>query len=184
MTAARIPPLQLFPEEVVRGGPAFAVSLVLTSIEPRMRAAAELGAWQLVSPGAARGELVAVPSLREVQDRAFPRPTVLLAWEVTGEEEVPAGVVALLSPDAPDVLSHLAVRARNLAVLFAACHDAAPLRELEALEGRVLELDSTAAGAVTWQEADEEEVEGGGGRAAPAGEAAGTKKLTRPTTPK
>lgn len=39
--------LQLFPEEVVRGGPAFAVSLVLTSIEPRMRAAAELGAWQV-----------------------------------------------------------------------------------------------------------------------------------------
>lgn len=38
---------QLFPEEVVRGGPAFAVSLVLTSIEPRMRAAAELGAWQV-----------------------------------------------------------------------------------------------------------------------------------------
>ncbi|RMZ55539.1 hypothetical protein APUTEX25_000122 [Auxenochlorella protothecoides] len=176
--------VRLFAEEVVRAGPAFALSLALSAAEPGLRAAAELGAWQLVSPGAARGELVAVPSLREVQDRAFPRPTVLLAWEVTGEEEVPAGVVALLSPDAPDVLSHLAVRARNLAVLFAACHDAAPLRELEALEGRVLELDSTAAGAVTWQEADEEEVEGGGGRATPAGVAAGTKKLTRPTTPK
>lgn len=47
--ALRAPPpsVQLFPEEVVRGGPAFAVSLVLTSIEPRMRAAAELGAWQV-----------------------------------------------------------------------------------------------------------------------------------------
>lgn len=31
----------------MRGGPAFAVSLVLTSIEPRMRARAELGAWQV-----------------------------------------------------------------------------------------------------------------------------------------
>lgn len=38
---------ELFAEEVVRGGPAFAVSLVLSSIEPTLRNAAELGAWQV-----------------------------------------------------------------------------------------------------------------------------------------
>lgn len=46
-TRALPPRLQLFPDEVVRGGPAFAVSLVLTAIEPRMRKAAELGSWQV-----------------------------------------------------------------------------------------------------------------------------------------
>jgi alpha-glucan,water dikinase len=38
---------ELFAEEVVRGGPAFAVSLLITSIEPGLRNAAALGAWQV-----------------------------------------------------------------------------------------------------------------------------------------
>ena len=39
---------------------------------------------------------------------------MLIAKRVTGEEEVPEGVVAVLTPDAPDVLSHVSVRARNM----------------------------------------------------------------------
>ena len=35
---------------------------------------------------------------------------------MTGEEEVPEGAVAVLTPDAPDVLSHVSVRARNMKV--------------------------------------------------------------------
>jgi hypothetical protein len=31
----------------VRGGPAFAISLVLSAIEPTLRQLAELGAWQV-----------------------------------------------------------------------------------------------------------------------------------------
>jgi alpha-glucan,water dikinase len=33
-----------------------------------------------------------------------------------GEEEIPEGCVAVLTPDAPDVLSHVSVRARNMKV--------------------------------------------------------------------
>ena len=46
----------------------------------------------------------------------YDEPTVLLAKRVSGEEEVPEGVVAVLTPDAPDVLSHVSVRARNMKV--------------------------------------------------------------------
>ena len=60
--------VELFSEEVVRGGPAFAVSLVLSAIEPALRAAAELGAWQLVSPGQVVGKVAIVSGLHEVQD--------------------------------------------------------------------------------------------------------------------
>jgi hypothetical protein len=42
---------ELFAEEVVRGGPAFAVSLVITAIEPMLRNAAALGAWQVGGEG-------------------------------------------------------------------------------------------------------------------------------------
>ena len=62
---------------------------------------------------------------------------MLLAKRVTGEEEVPEGCVAVVTPDAPDVLSHVSVRARNMRVLFAICHEEQPLKDIEALNGKV-----------------------------------------------
>jgi alpha-glucan, water dikinase len=149
--------VDVFAEEVVRGGPLFAVSLALSAVEPGLRAAAELGAWQVISPGDATGRLAHVPGgLSDVQDLVYDEPTVLVVGEVTGEEEVPEGCVAVLTPDAPDVLSHVAVRARNLRVLFAACHDSQPLDELRALAGGRVHVKTTAAGAVTWSAVGEE----------------------------
>lgn len=53
-----------------------------------------------------------------------------------GEEEIPEGVVGLLTPDAPDVLSHVSVRARNMHVLFATCHDEEPLKQIKDAAGQ------------------------------------------------
>ncbi|KAK9809702.1 hypothetical protein WJX73_007079 [Symbiochloris irregularis] len=147
--------VELFAEEVVRGGPAFALSLVLSAVEPTLRAAAELGAWQLISPVNAVGRVVVAAGLHEVQDNVYEEPTVLLAKRVTGEEEVPEGAVAVLTPDAPDVLSHVSVRARNMKVLFAICHDEGPLKEIEALAGKAISLQTSSAGGVTWETVDE-----------------------------
>lgn len=60
------------------------------------------------------GKVVEVASLNEVQDKVYDEPTILLANRVSGEEEIPEGVVAVITPDAPDVLSHSSVRARNM----------------------------------------------------------------------
>jgi alpha-glucan, water dikinase len=65
--------VDLFAEEVVRGGPAFALSLVLSAFEPGLRSAAELGAWQIVSPVNATGRLVEVAGLHEVQNKVGDR---------------------------------------------------------------------------------------------------------------
>ncbi|KAK9852315.1 hypothetical protein WJX84_008608 [Apatococcus fuscideae] len=146
--------VELFAEEVVRGGPAFAVSLALSAVEPALRASAELGAWQVISPAEATGKLVVVSGLHEVQDEVYTEPTVLLAKRVSGEEEVPEGAVAVLTPDAPDVLSHVSVRARNMKVLFAVCHADEPLQQLEALAGKTLAVQTSAAGNVTWEEVE------------------------------
>ena len=62
--------------------------------------------------------------------QVFDEPTVIVAQRVTGEEEVPEGAVAVVTPDAPDVLSHVSVRARNMKVLFAICHDADELAKV------------------------------------------------------
>ena len=53
----------------MRGGPAFAVSLILSSLEPALRAAAELGAWQIISPVSALGRVEVVGGLYEVQEK-------------------------------------------------------------------------------------------------------------------
>ena len=69
----------------------------------------------------------------------------------------PQGSVGILSGDAPDVLSHLSVRCRNVKALFAACYDAETLEQLAELDGKYVSVSTTAAGAVSWREADETE---------------------------
>lgn len=80
--------VQLFSEEVVRGGPAFAVSLVLSAVEPALRAAAELGAWQTISPGSVTGRVVTVSGLHEVQDKVSSPSPHKLAERSTGNPSV------------------------------------------------------------------------------------------------
>ncbi|KAG1681344.1 hypothetical protein FOA52_007392 [Chlamydomonas sp. UWO 241] len=150
---------ELFAEEVVRGGPAFAVSLVISSVEPVLRNAAALGAWQVISPNPATGVVVVVSGLDVVQDKTYTVPTVLIAEQVTGEEEIPEGCIAVLTPDAPDVLSHVSVRARNMKVLFATCHDDGPLNDIRAMAGKTLHFTTTASGSVSFAEAQAGELD-------------------------
>lgn len=86
----------LFAEEVVRGGPAFAVSLLISTIEPHLRNAAALGSWQVISPQEATGIVEVVQGLHEVQDKTYDRPTVLLAQQVRASARLcllPCGVL-------------------------------------------------------------------------------------------
>lgn len=45
-------------------------------------------------------------------------------------------MVGVLTGDAPDVLSHLSVRARNMHVLFATCYEDGQLDEIAKVEGK------------------------------------------------
>jgi alpha-glucan,water dikinase len=151
--------VRLFSEEVIRGGPAFAVSLVLRHLDPLLRLAAGLGGWQVISPGRARGRVRVADGLLAVQAERFAEPTVLVAGAVTGIEEIPEGVTAVITPDAPDLLSHVAVRARNAGVLFAACFDRAAYERLQGMRERKVSLRVSVGGDVEW-----EEDTGGGGK--------------------
>ncbi|KAG2440720.1 hypothetical protein HXX76_003577 [Chlamydomonas incerta] len=136
-----------FGEEVVRGQPLFLVSLLLQRLEPQLRAAAGGAPWQVVSqpgPGGAVGLVEAVGSLAEVQGRTFDTPTLLLAAALTGVEDIPAGVVGVLTRSSTDVLSHLAIRARSQRVLLATCFEDAAWDEWQQLAA----AGRTAAAAV------------------------------------
>ncbi|QDZ23333.1 alpha-glucan water dikinase [Chloropicon primus] len=179
--------VELFTEEVVRGGPAFSVSLVLSMLEPSLRSLAELGSWQIISPAAdpvlKGAKVFRSEQLYTCMNLSFPFPCVLVCDRVTGEEEIPENCLAVLTRDSPDMLSHIAVRARNEKVLLATCHDesefesikvkeAVPIEDLEAMggdagEGKWFALETTASGSVTYKRVDPpKEGEGKGQHAA------------------
>ncbi|WRX30294.1 hypothetical protein QQP08_022781, partial [Theobroma cacao] len=72
-----------------------------------------------------------VNELITVQRKVYRKPTVIIATRVTGEEEIPDGVVAVLTSDMPDVLSH---------ICFATCFDQNNFRNLKLKEGRAVSI--------------------------------------------
>ncbi|KAG6759002.1 hypothetical protein POTOM_035466 [Populus tomentosa] len=140
--------LNIFTEEIIRAGSAAALSTLLNRLDPVLRQTAHLGSWQVISPVEAVGYVVAVDELLTVQNKTYNLPTILVAKRVKGEEEIPDGAVALLTPDMPDVLSHVSVRARNSKVCFATCFDPDILANLQAYEGKLLRLKPTSADIV------------------------------------
>lgn len=146
--------LPLFSEEIIRGSAGFMLSLLLRRLEPLLRQLAGLGGWQVISPAHTAGRVQIVPSLHAVQGDSFSTPTVLITEAVAGDEEIPAGVTAVITTDSPDLVSHVAVRARNTRVLFATCYDDSHFEQLKALEGKQLTLNVSAAGDVEYQQTD------------------------------
>lgn len=169
------PQITAFAEEVVRAGAAAPLSQLLRALEPRIRELAKMGAWQVIrrvfspdkgaacsllsfqtlpltrllphSPVAASGKLVWADTLAGVRHTQYAEPTVLVTPRVAGDEDIAEGVVAVLTTDGVDVLSHVAVRARNEAVLFATCFDADAFAALKPMEGQQVSCAPSADGA-------------------------------------
>lgn len=140
-----------FGEEVVRSQPLFILSPLLQRIGPSLRAAADVGAWQVVSqgPGVAAGKLISMPDLSTIQGKPPAEPVAILVEKLTGNEDIPENVVAVITGSATDVLSHVAIRARAQNVLLASCFDPSVLEELRSgLEGKAVEVGVTPTGDV------------------------------------
>jgi len=148
--------IQLFSEEVVRGNSvSFALSTLLRQLDPLLRKSAHMGNWQIVSRGRGAGKVEVVDSLRAVQRAKYDGPTIIIADKVMGDEDIPEGVTAVIAPDVTDIVSHVAVRARNANLLFASCHDPELFEHLKSLRGHFLQLDVNPAGDVGIQETSE-----------------------------
>uniref|UniRef100_A0A1J3IBP2 alpha-glucan, water dikinase n=1 Tax=Noccaea caerulescens TaxID=107243 RepID=A0A1J3IBP2_NOCCA len=140
--------LNIFTEEIIRAGSAAALSSLVNRLDPVLRKTANLGSWQVISPVEVVGYVIVVDELLTVQNKTYDRPTIIVANRVRGEEEIPDGAVAVLTPDMPDVLSHVSVRARNGKICFATCFDSGILSDLQAMDGKLLSLQPTSADVV------------------------------------
>ena len=84
------------------------------------------------------GVVEKVENLGDVMHKKYKKGTVLLVDKITGEEEVPDNVKAIVllnSDDYPDVLAHVSVRARNLKVMLTVLFDDEKCKQLENLKG-------------------------------------------------
>lgn len=144
--------VRLFSEEVVRGRAPFSLSALIRRLAPLLREGAGLGDWQVISRSLAQGEIRSVSTLRAIQEQRFERAAVIVAEKVGGDEEIPEGVTAVITPDAVDIVSHLAIRARNAGLLFAVCYDADQIERLKAMEGRAVRLSVSPGGDVLAEE--------------------------------
>ena len=120
--------LMNFGEENVRSHGLFIVSQLLASLRPTIRAAAGRSPWQIASVGDASLETYAgvasVLTLSEIQGEDYTAtPTVCLTETLGGLEDIPAGVRAVVTKAPVDLLSHIAIRARNTGVLLASVAD-------------------------------------------------------------
>ncbi|CAN6584231.1 unnamed protein product [Malus baccata var. baccata] len=141
-------PIDTFSEELIRAGSAAILSTLINRFNPILRKTANLGSWQVISPVEVSGFLHSVSELISIQNKVYKKPTVLIATRVTGEEEIPDGVVAVLTPDLPDVLSHVSIRARNDKVCFATCFDPNIIRDLKLKEGKPISIQVKSANII------------------------------------
>lgn len=152
--------VRLFAEEVVRAGAGFAVAKLLHALIPQMRTRAGLGGWQIISPARIVARVEIIDDLHTVQEKEYAEPTLLLVAEAGGDEEVPAGVAGIITRVAPDLVSHLSVRARNVGILFAACFEDDEYQRLCDLAGQRAEIASTPGGGVEFAPAGAAETAG------------------------
>jgi alpha-glucan,water dikinase len=149
--------VNLFTEELIRGRLVFVLSLLFRRLNPALRRHAGLGDWQVISLAHATGTVEVAPELGSVQSRSYERPTVIITDRVAGNEEPPDGVTAVITSGTVDLVSHVAIRARNAGMLFASCYDTERLEELKALAGKAVSLSVDAKGDVIVGEAGGEE---------------------------
>ncbi len=150
--------ITLFSEEVVRGRPAFALSLLLRHLSPLLRRKAGVADWQVISRGEGIGRVEVVEDLGLLEEERLDGPAVIIADRIRGDEEPPEGTTAVITRDTVDLVSHVAVRARNSGILFAVCHDRRRFEDLKRLKGRFLNFTVSASGDVVFEEARRESV--------------------------
>lgn len=194
--------VQTFSEEALRGRPVFALSALLRLIDPLLRKSAGMENWQIISRGKTEkehgekvgralpaektsGQVKLTASLKEIQGQDFSEnPVVLVAAEIGGDEEIPAGIPAIITPSTIDRLSHLAIRARNAGVLFATCLDPGILEQIKSMEGRFISLEAAVSGDMRFGEESKEEQAGMTAKRAKKGKTAvkieNKKSITRP----
>jgi phosphoglucan,water dikinase len=171
--------IQTFTEAEVRASLVFQVSKIVSLVLKEAREALGVDAWDALVLGSCSGTFLAVDSIYPgvVPSEYAGQDVVLLVAQATGDEEVKAagenirGVV--LCHELPH-LSHLGVRARQEAVVFATCTDKDVAGGLRGMVGSIVDFEAAPEGV---------SVRGAGSSAAIPAAAAATPALASAPAP-
>ena len=135
-----------FGEECVRGHSMFAVSRMLSAARPEVRTGAGRSSWEVISTGSPElsihAGVVSCVELADIQGQDLSAsPTVVVSSKLGGLEDVPPGVTAVITNSPVDLLSHIAIRARQMGVLLAYTPEALKWAELVATNGSTVKID-------------------------------------------
>jgi alpha-glucan, water dikinase len=144
--------ITLFSEEVARSTLAPVLAILTRKAHLTLRRSASLGTWRVLSAGRASGRVELLDALESVHTKSLREPAVILARTLTGNEDIAPAVTAVLSAEGVDVLSHVAIRARNHGVVFAACYDPDEFAQLGRIQGCDVTVDVEPSGHVAVRE--------------------------------
>ncbi len=147
--------IKVFSEADIRAHPVFQLSKLVSFLLKRIRVLADLPSWDIIVPGRVTGYLAQADALDRLPEG---KPVVALLKRVEGDEEIPSNVRGIVTEEETPLLSHLAVRARQRRVAFAACEDPDVLEELKNLPGRRVLLDLSGDRGSFSESAEEQEL--------------------------
>ena len=145
-----------FAEEVVRGQSVFILGILLKILVPALQESAGVDRWQIVSQGMLtagnpiEGTVKVLKNLEPLQGKPPKLPTVVIVETLTGNEDIPENIVAVITGSGTDVLSHVAIRARSQNVLLASCFDIEAFQAMkDDFNGDLVQLRLESSGGVT-----------------------------------
>jgi len=131
--------VRVYSEGDIRGSIIFQFAKLTSLLLDKVRKLAKLSPWDIIVHGTAAGRLLRLARLsRFAPDSASAH--ILLLAEASGDEEIPAGVTAIILVRSIPHLSHLAIRARQEGVVLVALTDRRELTELTAMQDEVIRL--------------------------------------------
>ena len=143
--------ISVFVEAELRASVLFQVSKLAQLAMQQAKACAGLPLWTAISAGVCVGRCLRLRALADTWNQTLPKEgTVVFCEEASGDEEIPnliRGVV--VARDLP-VLSHLALRARQLGVVFACTAESQLFQKVQgaAQQGKAVRLSVNASGDV------------------------------------
>src|SRR5208337_4205807 len=135
--------IRVFSESDIRSHPVFQASNLAGILLKSIRTAADLSPWDVIVPGKASGRMVYAVGFGNLPGD-HGGPLLALLERAEGDEEIPASVAGIIVAHEIPHLSHIAVRARQNRVVFAACEDRDRFEELKVHAGQSVNLDVVA----------------------------------------
>jgi len=133
--------IDLFTEEIIRNSIFFVVSLAFKKLDTFFKNSGIFPSCNIISNFPNKtGRFLIVSSISQANPQ-YNEQTILLVKKVSGEEEIPIGVTAIISTSELDVLAHISIRARNSKTLLITCPDDEVVDSYKHLVNEIVKVD-------------------------------------------